>query len=210
MKKIFLTVLLMASIIFTFSACGEAEIPQETPSQASKPIESSASKTASTVSENAPLTSQQTPSSTQIDQARAKQIALSHAGIKAENAKALKIEFDRDDGIPSYEIEFRVGASEYEYDIHAQSGKILKAEKDDKNLLNASNAALKTESEAKQIALNHAGIKAENAKALKIEFDRDDGIPSYEIEFKSGGYEYDYDIHAETGKILKFEKEIDN
>ena len=35
------------------------------------------------------------------------------------------------------------------------------------------------------------------------EFDFDDGITIYELEFTAGGNEYEYDVHAVTGKILK-------
>ena len=32
----------------------------------------------------------------------------------------------------------------------------------------------------------------------------------YEVEFKSAGCEYDYEIDAKTGEILKAEKDIDD
>ena len=39
---------------------------------------------------------------------------------------------------------------------------------------------------------------------LKIkEFDFDDGIAIYELEFTAGGSEYEYDVHAVTGKSIK-------
>jgi len=31
----------------------------------------------------------------------------------------------------------------------------------------------------------------------------------YEVDFEAGAYEYEYEIHAETGEILKSEKERD-
>ncbi|MBR6509271.1 MAG: PepSY domain-containing protein [Clostridia bacterium] len=60
---------------------------------------------------------------------------------------------------------------------------------------------------AKDIALNHAGIKAENISGYRVELDRDNGVTSYEIEFDSDGYEYSYDINAKTGEIIKSEKD---
>ena len=36
------------------------------------------------------------------------------------------------------------------------------------------------------------------------------GIPAYEVELKSGGYEYDYEIHAVTGEVLKAERDVDD
>jgi uncharacterized membrane protein YkoI len=39
--------------------------------------------------------------------------------------------------------------------------------------------------------------------------DREDGVWVYEIEFEANGFEYDYDVEAATGKILKAKKERD-
>ena len=61
--------------------------------------------------------------------------------------------------------------------------------------------------EARNIALSHAGLSANDVTHLKAEFDFDDGVPEYEVDFRHGGYEYDYDIHAETGKIRSWDKD---
>lgn len=63
---------------------------------------------------------------------------------------------------------------------------------------------------AKSIALSHAGISEAEAKFLEIELDRDDYIKKYEISFHCGDWEYDYEINAETGKIISAEKEYDS
>lgn len=63
--------------------------------------------------------------------------------------------------------------------------------------------------DARDIALNHAGFKKSQVKRLEIEYDVDDGIPEYSVEFYADGWEYDYEIHAETGKILEHHKERD-
>ena len=39
--------------------------------------------------------------------------------------------------------------------------------------------------------------------------DYEHGRTVYEINFYQGGFEYDYDVDAETGAILKFEKDFD-
>ena len=61
--------------------------------------------------------------------------------------------------------------------------------------------------EAKSIALTHAGISANDAPRLRVEFDYDGGRPEYEVDFHYGGYEYDYEIDAETGKIISWDKD---
>ena len=67
-----------------------------------------------------------------------------------------------------------------------------------------------TPEEAKSIALAHAGIAADQARYLECEFELDDCVQEYDVEFHAEKYEYSYSIHAETGEIRSFEKEIDD
>ena len=61
---------------------------------------------------------------------------------------------------------------------------------------------------AKEIALESAGIKAEDVHFIRVEKDRDDGRTVYEIEFRTkDGMEYDYEIDAETGNIISYDTE---
>ena len=62
---------------------------------------------------------------------------------------------------------------------------------------------------AKEIALNHAGVTADKVSFMKCEFDRDDGIAVYDVEFYFDRCEYNYEINAKNGKILKVEKDRD-
>ena len=43
-----------------------------------------------------------------------------------------------------------------------------------------------------------------------MEFETDDGVAVYEVSMVKGQYEYDVKIDAKTGKILEFEKDIDD
>ncbi len=73
-----------------------------------------------------------------------------------------------------------------------------------------SKAAEIPKEKAIEAALNHAKISPADAKFVKAEIDFDRGIKHYDVEFKSAGFEYDYEIDIETGKILKYEKEFDD
>lgn len=64
-----------------------------------------------------------------------------------------------------------------------------------------------TQEEAQSIALKHAGFTKDQVSYLRAEYDIDDRIPEYDIEFREGQWEYEYEIHAETGTILSFEKD---
>ena len=61
--------------------------------------------------------------------------------------------------------------------------------------------------DAKKKALAHAGLKEADIREYEIELDRDRNVVVYEIDFKSGRFEYSYDINARNGKIVKSEKE---
>ena len=61
---------------------------------------------------------------------KAKEIALTHAGVNAANAVFDDREFDHDDGKAVFELEFTANGKEYEYDIDALHGIILHAEHD--------------------------------------------------------------------------------
>lgn len=64
-----------------------------------------------------------------------------------------------------------------------------------------------TAEEAQAIALEHAGFTADQVRFLRTEPELYDRIPHYDVEFQEGRWEYDYEIHAETGAILSFEKD---
>ena len=68
-----------------------------------------------------------------IGHAKAKSIALNHAGVSENKAYDMEIELDDEDGTLVYEVEFKFGGMEYSYEINAATGAILKhkAELDD-------------------------------------------------------------------------------
>lgn len=138
----------------------------------------------------------------------AKTAALKHAGLDASEVTFTKAELDYDDGVREYEIEFNTAAEEYEYDINAETGMVIKYSKEvlDMPAMNAAQSTV-TLDEAKAAALEYAGLDASEVKFTKAELDYDDGVPEYEIEFRHSGKEYEFKIDAYSGEIL--EAEID-
>ncbi len=63
-----------------------------------------------------------------IGHAKAKSIALNHAGVSENEAYDMEIELDDEDGTLVYEVEFKSGNMEYSYEINAATGAILKHE----------------------------------------------------------------------------------
>ncbi len=62
---------------------------------------------------------------------------------------------------------------------------------------------------AKKIALEKAGLTANEVVFEKVELDRDNGVWHYEVEFKKGLIEYDAVVKAEDGTVIKFEIDRD-
>ena len=63
-----------------------------------------------------------------IGHAKAKSIALNHAGVSENKAYDMEIELDDEDGTLVYEVEFKFGGMEYSYEINAATGAIIKHE----------------------------------------------------------------------------------
>ena len=71
----------------------------------------------------------------------------------------------------------------------------------------ATASARLTPEEAKSAALQHAGFTAEQVAYLRCELDTDDRVLHYDVEFCKDRWEYEYEIHGETGAVLSFEKD---
>lgn len=66
---------------------------------------------------------------------------------------------------------------------------------------------LLTREEARDAALAHAGLTIGQVSRLQVEYDPENGIPRYEVEFHQGQWEYHYEIDARTGEVLTFERD---
>ena len=61
--------------------------------------------------------------------------------------------------------------------------------------------------QAKMTALNYAGVNAADATFTKAKLDLENGRMVYEFEFYANSTEYDVDVDANTGDIVKFTTE---
>lgn len=145
---------------------------------------------------------------------KAKEIALRDAGLKESEVIFVTAKAGYDDGRKEYEVEFYCNGMEYDYEIDAETGKITGFDKDFEGerpvVTETATSKEITAEEAKTAALQHAGLTEGQVSRLKVTKDYDDGVVKYEVEFEKGYTEYEYEINAETGKILKAEKDIDD
>lgn len=167
--------------------------------------------------------------SSYIGESAAKSAALTYAGVKESDTTYCNAWLEYDDGrAECYEVEFMVGSTRYECKVALTSATVIECEQENygghsgQSTSQSTNQSTSQTSggssassgdigseKAKSIALNHAGVSASQASQLKVERDWDDGILEYDVEFKSGGMEYEYTIHGGTGQILKYESDRD-
>ena len=150
-----------------------------------------------------------------IGEAKAKEIALNHAGISSSKASFLQVKLDWDDGRQVYGVEFYSGNKEYDYEIDASSGAIRSYDHDIENYTipstgTSSSTSLIGEAKAKEIALNHAGLTSSQVSFVQAKLDWDDGRQVYDVDFYSGNKEYDYEIDAASGAIRSYDHDIEN
>lgn len=171
-----------------------------------------------------PETTTAPPTESLITKQRAKKIALTHAGVKEADIIGFEIELDREINGVKYELSFHAGNFEYEYEINAVNGNIIKSEKEAERTTRPqttpdpttapvetttapSSEELISKQKAKEIALTHANLKEADIRNYEIELDREANKTVYEISFDSGYFEYEYEINAKNGQILQSEKE---
>ncbi|HWI49472.1 MAG TPA: PepSY domain-containing protein [Rummeliibacillus sp.] len=131
-----------------------------------------------------------TVSSYGIGVEKAKQIALNAVG-----GTVIEATLDNDDGV--YEVKVQNGDFVYQVEINAITGVIVKQEKGDSSQsLNNNGTTVIGIEKAKQIALSKV-----SGTVTSTNYDQDNGV--YEISISANGYEYDFDINAQTGDIIK-------
>lgn len=141
-----------------------------------------------------------------VDEAKAQEIALAHAGIKAADATITKSKLDYDDGRQVYEIEWYANGAKYDYEISVATGEIIDSSYEAKTVVGTGNSATVSEATAKQTALARvSGATEKDIYEWKLDYD--DGRPEYEGKIIYGGTEYEFTIDATSGTITEWDTE---
>ena len=148
-----------------------------------------------------------------IGKEAAQQAALTHAQLTEADVTRLTAELDTENGIMVYEVDFHTAEFEYEYDINATTGAVIRSEKeahfDHKQPApptTSPEVTLISRQDAINAALTHAGLAQTNA--VECELDKENGAYYYEIEIYTDSAEYDYLINATNGSVIRHEKEL--
>lgn len=117
----------------------------------------------------------------------------------------ITVEYDADD--KEYEAEYVVDGCKYEIKVDCQ-GNVVGQKVVDTQAKQAGNQKITAE-QAVEIALARAGLTRQEARNLQCEQDGKN-VVFWEVEFECNGYEYECKINANTGSIVKWDKEWDD
>ena len=120
---------------------------------------------------------------------------------------------------PVYQLLFTAAGNSYSYRIDPYSGQVLSYERTEETAAQQNtppaSAPAQPQAEpksvsleqAKQLALQKAGLSGQTVTWEKAELDEEDGISYYELEFTFSQSEYECEVDAGSGNILKFEQD---
>ena len=145
-----------------------------------------------------------------ITQEEAQTIALNHAGVTLEEATIYKVKADVENGRSVYDVEFAVGATEYDYEIAQDTGEILSYDADvegwtpttGQNETGTQTSGEITIEQAVQLVLER--VPGATAEQVRIEEDYDDGRRTYEGEvYYYNRAEYEFEITS-NGNFIEW------
>lgn len=136
---------------------------------------------------------------------QAKNVALSHADVKKNQANFIRAELCEDHDEFEYRVEFYTTDFDYVYTINALDGKVVEVccSKVGGAKSNFGQETI-TLDEAKKIALDAASVLNKDAEFNQAVLWSGD-FNEYDCDFKSGENEYMYIMDAATGDILYFQ-----
>ena len=146
-----------------------------------------------------PNTNINTTNQAKIDEQQAKEIALKEAG----SGQVTEFSYDMDDYTPNYDITVLNGTTEYEYEISAVDGSILKRSLE--NHPTGTNTVTIDEAKVKEIVNNQV-----KGTIVSIKLDHDDARLVYDVTVVDETYKYDFEISAVDGSIVSQDKELIN
>jgi len=183
------------------------------PNETGTPTEPVAPPAKSTSSPSVSTTPETKP--TVISEEAAKEAALTHAGLSAEEVTFTKCKLEYDDGRQIYDVEFITSDyQEYDYEIDAQTGTVLSYDYDathheDKHHASSTggnSGNIISADRAKEIALAQVpGATIDNI--VEFEMDSDDGRTEYEGKIIYDGIEYEFEIDAYNETIRSWDAE---
>lgn len=153
----------------------------------------------------------------------ARNIALNHSRVNKKDVAFINSKLDWEDGIVVYEIKFYTkNNKQYEYDINASTGEVIKFDFDfEDDIPFQNNSAVEPPSVTENVQTSGGPVSPEQAKNIavskvpgaslknivKFKKDYDHGFMKYEGKIIFNNMEYEFEIDSTTGNIIEWEVE---
>ena len=124
--------------------------------------------------------------------------SATYPGVTVETVQLIK-----DDGYFEYQVTFQGDGIRGMIALHPETGLILEREVYYAAAASSAESGLIDAKRAEEIALQKAG----GGRLVYIKLERDDGRQVYEGEIITDAYEYEFEIDAQSGKILEWDKD---
>ena len=139
--------------------------------------------------------------------------AIAESGLREGDLTNYEIKFDGRGYMPTYRVELETNAGGMDIDFDAKTGEIIdvreKSWKHTRTKLVISDYDVIEDVEAMGIALEDADLSMDDLDRFELELHTKRGELVYSVELKSGMNEYEYDLRAADGTILKRETDFD-
>lgn len=146
-----------------------------------------------------------------VDEAKSIALEKVKGASESDIVKAVR---DTDDGREEYDVEIIYDGYEYDIELAAEDGRLLDISKEKADELGAEEPVVVETASPSSDNSSDTGLAKARKTALaqvpgasesdivKAHKDYDDGRQEYEVEIRYNGYEYEYEIDAETGNII--------
>ncbi|MFI3254057.1 MAG: hypothetical protein R3Y63_06920 [Eubacteriales bacterium] len=143
---------------------------------------------------------------TDLGQTQIQDLVFSDAGVTRSAITAMDFQRNIVEGVAVYDLNFLAGAREFFYEITGD-GTILFAKQinhgEEEEPPEEESSSL-TETEAKDLALDHAGVSFSQITQISASTDEEE---NFIVEFVMGDFIYHYEISAQTKEVLSYEKQ---
>ena len=222
MKQRVMTVLMTAILLAALAGCGQQEELRETQRQleqtqqqleqlqqqldettaqqpSSEPSASQGEQTTQQPEESAQQPTQQEQAGTDRDGALA--IELENAGVDEQDIYNVKVEQDRDNGIPIYDIEFETDYGDYDFEVAVADGRIVGADYEvDEEWLDTLGGSPVDQDGVRQLVA--AKVPGASAQDVQVREEGGDGRGRYEGELYHDSMKYEFEVDPRTGRIF--------
>lgn len=139
---------------------------------------------------------------------KAKAAALEYAKVTEDMVYgSIKVEFEHDDGMMIYEVEFVVEGVRYEIEVNAVNGNIISCEKKNRDVLIGGAVGEYVSAKEVEDIISAYCPERQEWNGFEYNFQYDDGVLICEAEVSYKGIEYEFEVNAKTREVISVESD---